>query len=151
MKPSCANTSPIASNQIRLQEDLRSQFVSPPCERLSIVFFRAPFLLLQLLALSFVLTLRRLRHRPGIVILQLPVSRGNYLVIESGGTGVFFSMSFNQLGLSAELLRSVTRQGYQQPTPIQQRVIPLILEVAGLRSGDRFRNAQSPHPSGMRA
>jgi superfamily II DNA/RNA helicase len=81
----------------------------------------------------------------------LPVSRGNYLVIESGGTGVFFSMSFNQLGLSAELLRSVTRQGYQQPTPIQQRVIPLILEVAGLRSGDRFRNAQSPHPSGMRA
>jgi ATP-dependent RNA helicase RhlE len=37
-------------------------------------------------------------------------------------------MSFNQLGLSAELLRSVTRQGYQQPTPIQQRVIPLILD-----------------------
>ena len=36
-------------------------------------------------------------------------------------------MSFDQLGLSAELLRSVTRQGYQQPTPIQERAIPLIL------------------------
>jgi ATP-dependent RNA helicase RhlE len=36
-------------------------------------------------------------------------------------------MSFDQLGLSAELLRSVTRQGYQQPTPIQQQAIPLIL------------------------
>jgi ATP-dependent RNA helicase RhlE len=36
-------------------------------------------------------------------------------------------MSFDQLGLSAELLCSVTRQGYQQPTPIQKRAIPLIL------------------------
>jgi ATP-dependent RNA helicase RhlE len=37
-------------------------------------------------------------------------------------------MLFNELGLSAELLRSVTRQGYQQPTPIQQKAIPLILD-----------------------
>jgi ATP-dependent RNA helicase RhlE len=36
-------------------------------------------------------------------------------------------MSFDQLGLSAELLCSVTREGYQQPTPIQERAIPLIL------------------------
>jgi hypothetical protein len=36
-------------------------------------------------------------------------------------------MSFDQFGLSAELLRSVTRQGYWKPTPIQQQAIPLIL------------------------
>jgi ATP-dependent RNA helicase RhlE len=37
-------------------------------------------------------------------------------------------MSFNQLGLSAELLRSVQTQGYQQATPIQQQAIPPILD-----------------------
>jgi ATP-dependent RNA helicase RhlE len=37
-------------------------------------------------------------------------------------------MSFNQLGLSAELLRSVETQGFQQPTPIQQQAIPPILD-----------------------
>ena len=37
-------------------------------------------------------------------------------------------MSFKQLGLSAELLRSVESQGYQQPTPIQQQAIPPILD-----------------------
>lgn len=36
-------------------------------------------------------------------------------------------MSFNSLGLSAELVRAVTEQGYQTPTPIQQQAIPLIL------------------------
>jgi ATP-dependent RNA helicase RhlE len=37
-------------------------------------------------------------------------------------------MLFNQLGLSAELLRAVDEQGYQEATPIQQKAIPLILE-----------------------
>jgi ATP-dependent RNA helicase RhlE len=37
-------------------------------------------------------------------------------------------MSFDQLGLSAELLRSVATQGYRQPTPIQQQAIPLVLD-----------------------
>lgn len=37
-------------------------------------------------------------------------------------------MSFKQLGLSAELLRSVESQGYQQPTPIQLQAIPPILD-----------------------
>lgn len=37
-------------------------------------------------------------------------------------------MSFKQLGLSAELLRSIGTQGYRQPTPIQQQAIPPILD-----------------------
>jgi ATP-dependent RNA helicase RhlE len=36
-------------------------------------------------------------------------------------------MSFENLGLSAELLRAVAEQGYSEPTPIQQRAVPLIL------------------------
>jgi len=37
-------------------------------------------------------------------------------------------MSFHTFGLSAELLRAVTEQGYREPTPIQTRAIPPILE-----------------------
>jgi len=36
-------------------------------------------------------------------------------------------MSFDTLGLSAELLRAVREQGYTQPTPIQTKAIPTIL------------------------
>ena len=36
-------------------------------------------------------------------------------------------MSFNDLGLSAELLRAVEEKGYTQPTPIQQKAIPAVL------------------------
>ncbi len=36
-------------------------------------------------------------------------------------------MSFDVLGLSAELLRAVGEQGYTQPTPIQSKTIPAIL------------------------
>ncbi len=36
-------------------------------------------------------------------------------------------MSFDQLGLSAELLRAVGEQGYSQPTPIQAAAIPVVL------------------------
>jgi len=35
-------------------------------------------------------------------------------------------MSFDQLGLSAELLRAVNELGYVTPTPIQQRAIPAV-------------------------
>jgi ATP-dependent RNA helicase RhlE len=46
---------------------------------------------------------------------------------------------FNQLGLTAELLRAVDEQGYQAATPIQQQAIPLILEgrdvLAGAQTG----------------
>ena len=36
--------------------------------------------------------------------------------------------SFDELGLSAELLRAVSEQGYSQPTPIQAQAIPVILD-----------------------
>jgi ATP-dependent RNA helicase RhlE len=48
-------------------------------------------------------------------------------------------MSFNTLGLSAELLRAVTDKGYGEPTPIQVKAIPVILEgrdiLAGAQTG----------------
>lgn len=37
-------------------------------------------------------------------------------------------MKFNQLGLKAELLRAVERQGYTEATPIQRDTIPVVLE-----------------------
>lgn len=37
-------------------------------------------------------------------------------------------MSFESLGLCAELLRAVREQGYTEPTPIQRKAIPLILQ-----------------------
>ncbi len=48
-------------------------------------------------------------------------------------------MLFNQLGLSAELLRAIDEQGYKTATPIQRQAIPLILEgrdvLAGAQTG----------------
>ena len=48
-------------------------------------------------------------------------------------------MSFNSLGLSADLLRAVAEQGYSIPTPIQARVIPVVLDgrdvMAGAQTG----------------
>ena len=48
-------------------------------------------------------------------------------------------MLFNEIGLSAELLRAVEEQGYTEATPIQQKAIPLILEgkdvLAGAQTG----------------
>ena len=37
-------------------------------------------------------------------------------------------MHFEDLGLSASLLRTVAEEGYAEPTPIQERAIPLILQ-----------------------
>jgi len=37
-------------------------------------------------------------------------------------------MSFDNLGLRAELVRAVSEKGYTTPTPIQQQAIPLVLE-----------------------
>jgi len=48
-------------------------------------------------------------------------------------------MSFNTLGLSAELLRAVSDQGYTEPTPVQRQAIPVILGgrdiLAGAQTG----------------
>ncbi|HUP83146.1 MAG TPA: DEAD/DEAH box helicase [Candidatus Limnocylindria bacterium] len=37
-------------------------------------------------------------------------------------------MTFDNFGLSAEILRAVTEQGYTTPTPIQDQAIPLVLQ-----------------------
>ncbi|MEE9142274.1 MAG: DEAD/DEAH box helicase, partial [Gammaproteobacteria bacterium] len=48
-------------------------------------------------------------------------------------------MLFDQLGLSAELLRAIDEKGYRQATPIQQQAIPHVLEgrdiLAGAQTG----------------
>jgi ATP-dependent RNA helicase RhlE len=44
-------------------------------------------------------------------------------------------MSFDNLGLSAELLRAVSEQGYSKPTPIQAKAIPVILEGRDVMGG----------------
>lgn len=44
-------------------------------------------------------------------------------------------MSFTELGLSAELLRAIQEQGYDQPTPIQAQAIPQILAGHDLLGG----------------
>ena len=48
-------------------------------------------------------------------------------------------MSFDSLGLSAELLRAISDKGYGEPTPIQIKAIPVILEgkdiLAGAQTG----------------
>ena len=36
-------------------------------------------------------------------------------------------MQFNELGLSPDLLRTVVEEGYETPTPVQERAIPVIL------------------------
>ena len=48
-------------------------------------------------------------------------------------------MSFNNLGLSTPLLKSIKEQGYTHPTPIQSQAIPVILQrkdvLAGAQTG----------------
>lgn len=44
-------------------------------------------------------------------------------------------MSFEQLGLSADLLRAISDQGYTDPTPIQEQAIPIILNGNDVMGG----------------
>lgn len=44
-------------------------------------------------------------------------------------------MLFEQLGLSADLLRAISDQGYTQPTPIQEQAIPVILDGKDVMGG----------------
>jgi ATP-dependent RNA helicase RhlE len=44
-------------------------------------------------------------------------------------------MSFSQLGLSAELLRAVSDQAYERPTPVQKQAIPVVLRGQDLLAG----------------
>ena len=45
-----------------------------------------------------------------------------------GALGAKTFMSFDSLGLSTELLRAISEQGYTEPTPVQEKAIPAILE-----------------------
>jgi ATP-dependent RNA helicase RhlE len=47
-------------------------------------------------------------------------------------------MPFDHLGLSPELLRAVEEEGYTEPTPIQEKAIPIVL-----RGGDLMARAQT--------
>ena len=44
-------------------------------------------------------------------------------------------MSFDSLGLSAEILRAVSDKGYTTPSPIQEQAIPIVLEGRDLMGG----------------
>ncbi len=44
-------------------------------------------------------------------------------------------MSFSKLGLSEEIVRAVTEQGYNAPTPIQSQAIPAVLQGGDLLAG----------------
>ncbi len=44
-------------------------------------------------------------------------------------------MSFESLGLRAELLRAVSEKGYSEPTPIQKQAIPVIMKGQDLMGG----------------
>ena len=75
-------------------------------------------------------------------------------------------MSFDQLGLSADLLRAVSELGYDTPTPIQLGAIPPVLAgrdlLAAAQTGTgktagfalpllQRLDAENPHPRGPRA
>ncbi|HTO43085.1 MAG TPA: DEAD/DEAH box helicase, partial [Burkholderiales bacterium] len=44
-------------------------------------------------------------------------------------------MTFDEFGLSAELLRAVSEQGYTEPTPVQNQSIPPILRGQDIMAG----------------
>ena len=44
-------------------------------------------------------------------------------------------MSFDTLGLSTEILRAVSEQGYTEPTPVQSQAIPAVLQGGDLLAG----------------
>ncbi len=48
-------------------------------------------------------------------------------------------MNFKQLGLSKKLLQSIRKEGYEEPTPIQEKAIPHVIEgkdvIAGAATG----------------
>ncbi len=58
-------------------------------------------------------------------------------------------MHFTDLGLSADILRAVTEQGYDTPTPIQAQAIPVVLgrPRPDGRRPDRHRQDRRLHPA----
>jgi ATP-dependent RNA helicase DeaD len=61
-------------------------------------------------------------------IVEIAESAAEPAVVEEPAVIVDDAKTFQKLGLSAELLKSVTAVGYEEPTPIQEMVIPVLLE-----------------------
>ncbi len=74
-------------------------------------------------------------------------------------------MSFDSLGLNADILRAVAEQGYNEPTPIQRQAIPVVLSgrdlMASAQTGTgktagftlpllQLLSSASSHPKGRR-
>ncbi|MEM6050889.1 ATP-dependent RNA helicase RhlE [Erwinia sp. P7711] len=74
-------------------------------------------------------------------------------------------MSFDSLGLNADILRAVAEQGYNEPTPIQRQAIPVVLAgrdlMASAQTGTgktagftlpllQLLSSSTPHPKGRR-
>ncbi len=57
-----------------------------------------------------------------------PDRYGREMRFDGSIAGELKQMSFNNLGLRAELVRAVSENGYDTATPIQQQAIPLVLE-----------------------
>ena len=53
-------------------------------------------------------------------------------------------MTFDQLGLSPEILRAVREEGYTEPTPIQEQAIPIVLAGATCWPAPRPAPARRP-------
>lgn len=53
-------------------------------------------------------------------------------------------MSFDSLGLSADILRAVAEQGYSEPTPIQRQAIPVVLAGRDLLASAQTGTAKQP-------
>ena len=60
-------------------------------------------------------------------------------------------MSFESLGLSPALLRALSEQGYDTPTPIQTQAIPLVLSGHDLLGGAALRACEKPGKRSPRA
>ena len=58
---------------------------------------------------------------------HLPEPVGRFVPSQADFRRIIITTSFQNLGLSAELLRAVAEQGYTQPTPIQSQAIPVVL------------------------
>ena len=61
-------------------------------------------------------------------------------------------MTFNEMGLSEEILRAITEMGFENPTTIQEKTLPQILEskndlVALAQTGTGKINHRSLHGS----
>nr|WP_314427389.1 ATP-dependent RNA helicase RhlE [uncultured Erwinia sp.] len=74
-------------------------------------------------------------------------------------------MSFDSLGLNADILRAVAEQGYNEPTPIQRQAIPVVLSgrdlMASAQTGTgktagftlpllQLLSSENPHAKGRR-